>query len=169
MNFKSSEHSLEIADFSGMDSKFPFVGVIPQEKFLNYMVSKAEALPHFKILMGARVKELIQVDGKVTGVRYKQDDSEHDLESVLTIGADGRGSTARRLANMKLGKTAPPMDVLWFRVSILKDAELKESVDIRVGSGTMVVLVNRGDYIQCGYIIMKGSYKEIRNEGIEHF
>ena len=169
LNFKSSEHSLEIADFSGMNSKFPFVGVIPQENFLNYMVSKAEALPNFKILMGARVKELIQVDGKVTGVRYKQDDSEHDLESVLTIGADGRGSTARRLAKMQLGKTAPPMDVLWFRVSIPKDVALKESVDIRVGSGTMVVMVNRGDYIQCGYIIMKGSYKELRNEGIEHF
>lgn len=61
------------------------------------------------------------------------------------------------------------MDVLWFRVSIPKDAALKESVDIRVGSGTMVVMVNRGDYIQYGYIIMKGSYKELRNEGIEHF
>ena len=169
LNFKSSEHSLQVADFSGMDCKFPFVGIIPQEKFLSYMVAKAEALPHFKILMGARVKELVQVDGKITGVKYKQDGSEYKLDSLLTIGADGRGSTARRLANMKLGKTAPPMDVLWFRVSLPEDAALKESVDIRVGSGTMVVMVNRGDYIQCGYIIMKGSYKDLRNEGIEHF
>jgi 2-polyprenyl-6-methoxyphenol hydroxylase-like FAD-dependent oxidoreductase len=169
LNFKSSEHSLEIADFSGMDCKFPFVGIIPQDKFLNYMVSKAEALSNFKIIMGAKVKELKQVDGKTIGVKYKKDGEEFELDSLLTIGADGRGSTARRLASIKLGKTAPPMDVLWFRVAIPKDAELKESVDIRVGSGTMVVMVNRGDYIQCGYIIMKGSYKELRNEGIEHF
>jgi len=169
LNFKSAEHSLQVADFSAMECKFPFVGIIPQEKFLSYMVSKAEVLPDFKILMGARVKELIQVDGKITGVKYKQDDKEYDLGSLLTIGADGRGSTARRLANIKLGKTAPPMDVLWFRVTIPKDVELKESVDVRVGSGTMLVMVNRGDYIQCGYIIMKGSYKELRNEGIEHF
>lgn len=169
LNFKASEHSLEIADFSGMDSNFPFVGIIPQDKFLNYMVSKAEALVDFNIIMGAKVKELKQVDGKVTGVKYKKDGEVFELDSLLTIGADGRGSTARRLANLKLGKTAPSMDVLWFRVSIPKDAELKESVDIRVGSGTMVVMVNRGDYIQVGYIIMKGSYKELRNEGIEHF
>jgi 2-polyprenyl-6-methoxyphenol hydroxylase-like FAD-dependent oxidoreductase len=169
LNFESAEHSLQIADFSGMECKFPFVGIIPQEKFLNYLVNKAETLPHFKILMGARVKELKSDNGKISGVKFKQNDSEYELDSILTIGADGRGSTARRLANIKLGKTAPPMDVLWFRVSIPKDAELKESVDIRVGSGTMVVMVNRGDYIQCGYIIMKGSYKELRNEGIEHF
>jgi 2-polyprenyl-6-methoxyphenol hydroxylase-like FAD-dependent oxidoreductase len=169
LNFKSSEHSLQVADFAGMNSKFPFVGIIPQVKFLNYMVRKAGALSDFNIIMGAKVKELKQVDGKIIGVKYKKDGYEYELDSLLTIGADGRGSTARRLANIKLGKTAPPMDVLWFRVSIPKDAALEESVDIRVGSGTMVVMVNRGDYIQCGYIIMKGSYKELRNEGIEHF
>ena len=169
LNFKSSELSLEVADFSGMDSKFPFVGIIPQEKFLNYMVSKAEALSNFKILMGARVKELKNDNRKTTGVKFTYEGNEHELDSDLTIGADGRGSTARRLANIKLGKTSPPMDVLWFRLSIPKDTALKESVDIRVGSGTMVIMVNRGDYIQCGYIIMKGSYKELRKEGIEHF
>ena len=169
LNFKSSEQSLEIADFSAMDSKFPFVGIIPQEKFLNYMVSKAEALSTFKFLMGARVKELKNDNGKTTGVKFTYEGNEHELDATLTIGADGRGSTARRLAKIELGKTSPPMDVIWFRVSIPKDKELKESVDVRVGSGTMVVMVNRGDYIQCGYIIMKGSYKELRNEGIEHF
>jgi len=169
LNFKAAGHSLEIADFSGMDSPFPFVGIIPQEKFLSYLISKAEAISKFKILMGARVKELKLVDGKITGVKFTRDGNENELNSVLTIGADGRGSTARRLADLKLGKTSPPMDVIWFRVSIPDDAALKESVDIRIGSGTMVVMVNRGDYIQCGYIIMKGSYKELRKQGIEHF
>ncbi len=169
LNFKASGQSLEVADFSAMDSKFPFVGIIPQEKFLNYMVSKAEALSNFKILMGARVKELKNENGKTSGVKFTYEGNEHELNSELTIGADGRGSTARRLAKIELGKTSPPMDVVWFRVSIPEDRELKESVDVRVGSGTMVVMVNRGDYIQCGYIIMKGSYKELRNEGIEHF
>ncbi len=169
LNFKTSELSLQVADFAGMNSKYPFVGIIPQVKFLNYMVRKAGALPDFNIIMGAKVKELKQIDGKVTGVKYKKGGEEFELDSLLTIGADGRGSSTRRLANIKLGKTSPPMDVLWFRVSIPKDTALKESVDIRVGSGSMVVMVNRGDYIQCGYIIMKGSYKELRNEGIEHF
>jgi 2-polyprenyl-6-methoxyphenol hydroxylase-like FAD-dependent oxidoreductase len=169
LNFKTSEHSLQVADFAGMKSKYPFVGIIPQVKFLNFMVRKAGVLPGFNIIMGAKAKELKKVDGKISGVKYKKDGEEFEIDCELTIGADGRGSTARRLADIKLGKTAPPMDVLWFKVSIPKDADLKESVDIRIGSGTMVVMVNRGDYIQCGYIIMKGSYKELRNEGIERF
>lgn len=70
------------------------------------MVRKAGALSSFNIIMGAKVKELKQVDGKVIGVKYKKDGYEYEPDSLLTIGADGRGSSARRLANIKLGKTA---------------------------------------------------------------
>jgi len=169
LNLKASEYILEIADFSGMDSKFPFVAIIPQEKFLNYIAKEAEKLSGFTLYMGARVKELKRENEKITGVKFTKDGQEHELDCLLTIGADGRGSTVRRLADMKLGKTSPPMDVIWFKVSIPDDAGLTESVNGRIGSGTMVALINRGDYIQAGYIIMKGSYKELRKQGIEHF
>jgi 2-polyprenyl-6-methoxyphenol hydroxylase-like FAD-dependent oxidoreductase len=169
LNLKASEHELQIADFSGMACKFPFVAIIPQEKFLNYIVKEAEKLSGFTLHMGARVKELKKENEKITGVKFTKDGQEHELDCLLTIGADGRGSTARRLADMKLGKTSPPMDVIWFKVSIPEDSGLTESVNGRIGSGTMVALINRGDYIQAGYIIMKGSYKELRKQGIEHF
>ncbi len=169
LNLKASEHVLEIADFSGMDCKFPFVAIIPQEKFLNYIVKAAEKLSGFTLHMGARVKEFKKDNEKITGVKFTKDGQKHELDCLLTIGADGRGSTARRLADMKLGKTSPPMDVIWFKVSIPDDPGLTESVNGRIGSGTMVVMSNRGDYIQVGYIIMKGSYKELRKQGIEHF
>ncbi len=162
LNLKASEYILKIADFSGMDSKFPFVAIIPQEKFLNYIAKEAEKLSGFTLYMGARVKELKRENEKITGVKFMKDGQEHELDCLLTIGADGRGSTVRRLADMKLGKTSPPMDVIWFKVSIPDDAGLTESVNGRIGSGTMVALINRGDYIQVGYIIMKGSYKELR-------
>jgi len=169
LKLNTSEHVLEIADFSGMDCKFPFVAIIPQEKFLSYIVKEAEKISGFTLHMGARVKELKKGNGKVTGIKFSKDGVEHELDCLLTIGADGRGSTARRLADMKLGKTSPPMDVIWFKVSIPENSGLTESVNGRIGSGTMVVLINRGDYIQAGYIIMKGSYKELREQGIEHF
>ena len=169
LKLNASEYLLEIADFSGMNCKFPFVAIIPQEKFLNYIVKEAEKLSSFTLHMGARVKELKKDNEKVTGVKFTKDGQEHELDCLLTIGADGRGSTARRLADMKLGKTSPPMDVIWFKVSIPEDSGLTESVTGRIGSGTMVALINRGDYIQAGYIIMKGSYKELRKQGIEHF
>ena len=169
LKLNASEYLLEIADFSGMNCKFPFVAIIPQEKFLNYIVKEAEKLSSFTLHMGARVKELKKDNEKVTGVKFTKDGQEQELDCLLTIGADGRGSTARRLAEMKLGKTSPPMDVIWFKVSIPEDSGLTESVTGRIGSGTMVALINRGDYIQAGYIIMKGSYKELRKQGIEHF
>ena len=169
LKLNASGYLLEIADFSGMDCKFPFVAIIPQEKFLNYIVKEAEKLSGFTLHMGARVKELKKVNEKVTGVKFTKDGREHELDCLLAIGADGRGSTARRLADMKLGKTSPPMDIIWFKVSIPENSGLTESVNGRIGSGTMVALINRGDYIQAGYIIMKGSYKELRKLGIEHF
>jgi 2-polyprenyl-6-methoxyphenol hydroxylase-like FAD-dependent oxidoreductase len=101
LNLKASEYILEIADFSGMDSKFPFVAIIPQEKFLNYIAKEAEKLSGFTLYMGARVKELKRENEKITGVKFMKDGQEHELDCLLTIGADGRGSTVRRLADMK--------------------------------------------------------------------
>ena len=160
---------MTLADFSAMDSKFPYVAIIPQEKFLNYMVDKAKQLSNFKILMGAQVRELKETDGKVTGVKFNYEGNEHELDATLTIGADGRGSTARRLAKLELGKTSPPMDVVWFKLPMPAESALNEAVSARVGSGAMIIIVNRKEYLQIGYVIMKGGYKHLREQGIEHF
>ena len=164
-----SDRVMTMADFSAMDTKFPFVALIPQEKFLNYMVGKAKAFPGFHILMGAQVRELKESDGKITGVKFTHEGNEHELEASLTIGADGRGSSARRLAKIDLGKTSPPMDVVWFKLPLPSIGEIAEAVSGRVGSGVMIIIVNRKEYLQVGYVIMKGGYKHLREQGIEHF
>jgi len=167
LSFAGSE--ITMADFTAMDSKYPFVAIIPQVKFLNYIVDKAKQFSGFNILMGAQVRELKESDGKVTGVKFTYEGNEHELDATLTIGADGRGSSARRLAKIELGKTSPPMDIVWFKLPLPEDVELKEAVGGKLGSGTMVVVVNRKEYLQIGYVIMKGSYKELREKGIESF
>lgn len=160
---------MTLADFSAMDSKFPYVAMVPQEKFLNYMVDKAKRFSNFRIFMGAQVRELKETNGKITGVKFYYEGNEHELDATLTIGADGRGSTARRVAKLELGKTSPPMDVVWFKLPMPAGSALKEAVSARVGSGAMIIVVNRKEYLQIGYIIMKGGYKQLREQGIEHF
>jgi 2-polyprenyl-6-methoxyphenol hydroxylase-like FAD-dependent oxidoreductase len=169
LSFTFPDKVITLADFSAMDTKFPYVGIIPQEKFLNHIVDKAKQFSNFTILMGAQVRELKKENGKVCGVRYFYEGNDHDLDATLTIGADGRGSSARRLAKIDLGKTSPPMDVVWFKLPIPADSEMKQAVSGRIGSGSMIVVINRKEYLQVGYIIMKGGYKALREQGIEHF
>jgi len=152
-----------------MDTKYPYVAIIPQEKFLNHIVEKGKQLSGFKVLMGAQVRELKEANGKISGVKFTYEGNKHELDAGLTIGADGRGSTARRLAKIDLGKTSPPMDVVWFKLPLPTDTEMQEAVSGRIGSGTMIVIINRKEYLQVGYIIMKGAYKELREQGIKHF
>ena len=169
LSFIIADRMMTMADFSAMDSRFPYVALIPQDKFLNHMVTRAKEFPDFHILMGAQVHELKQVNGKITGVRYRLEGSEHDLDATLTIGADGRGSSARRLAKIEIGKTSPPMDVVWFKLPLPADTEIAEDISGRIGSGVMIIIINRKDYLQVGYVIMKGGYKHLREQGIEHF
>lgn len=169
LSFIIAGRMMTMADFSAMDCKFPYVALIPQERFLNYMVTRAKEFPGFHILMGAQVRELKETNGKITGVRYTYEGSEHDLDAALTIGADGRGSSVRRLAKIEIGKTSPPMDVVWFRLPLPADVEIAEDISGRIGSSVMLIIINRKDYLQVGYVILKGGYKHLREQGIEHF
>lgn len=169
LSFTFPDKVITMADFSAMNSKFPYVAIIPQEKFLNLIVDKAKSFSNFTILMGAQVRELKESEGKYTGVKYSYEGNEHELDATLTLAADGRGSSARRLAKIDLGKTSPPMDVIWFKLSIPEGTEMNEGVSGRIGSGSMIIIINRKEYLQVGYVIMKGGYKELRQKGIEHF
>ncbi|MFT7458077.1 MAG: 2-polyprenyl-6-methoxyphenol hydroxylase-like FAD-dependent oxidoreductase [Planctomycetota bacterium] len=168
LSFSFIDTEITLADFSAMDTKYPYVALIPQEKFLSHIVEKGKQLAGFNILMGAQVRELIEEDGKIIGVKYSYDNSEHELDAELTIGADGRGSSARRLAGINLKKTSPPMDIVWFRLSLPTDTAAHD-VNAHIGSGNMIVIINREEYLQVGYIIMKGDYKKLREQGIAHF
>jgi 2-polyprenyl-6-methoxyphenol hydroxylase-like FAD-dependent oxidoreductase len=169
LSLSFSDSEITMADFTMLESKFPYVAIIPQDIFLSYVVEKAKQFSNFSVLMGAQVRELKEIDGKVSGVKFTYEGKELELDATLTIGADGRGSSARRLAKIELGKTSPPMDIVWFKLPLPTDTELVEAVSGKLGSGTMIVIINRKEYLQVGYVIMKGSYKELREKGIEDF
>ncbi|HEX2181550.1 MAG TPA: FAD-dependent oxidoreductase [Rubrobacteraceae bacterium] len=152
-------------DLSRLDTRYPYITMMPQTSFLEFVTGEAERYPNFRLVMGARVRELVEEDGVVRGVRYDSEDGRHEVRALLTVGADGRGSRVRRLAGFEPVKTSPPMDVLWFKLP--REKGDPEGLQGRFGRGHIAVMLDRDDYWQAGYVIPKGTYPELRREGIE--
>jgi 2-polyprenyl-6-methoxyphenol hydroxylase-like FAD-dependent oxidoreductase len=151
--------------FSGLKTRFPYVVVMAQSRFLEFITEEAKRYPTFRLAMGARVEELLEEDGVVRGVRYRGRDGWHEVRATLTVGADGRFSKVRRLAGFDPVKISSPIDVLWFRIS-RREEDPKEALAARVGSGLFMVFIDRFDYWQVGCTIVKGGYKEVRAAGL---
>jgi 2-polyprenyl-6-methoxyphenol hydroxylase-like FAD-dependent oxidoreductase len=90
-----------------------------------------------------------------------------EIRADLVIGADGRHSTVRELAKLELLDRGAPIDVLWFRLS--RKAGDPGEVMARFGPGRIMVMLNRGDYWQCAFVIAKGSVETLRAEGLDAF
>ncbi|MDQ1610825.1 MAG: hypothetical protein QOG00_756, partial [Pyrinomonadaceae bacterium] len=114
--FMTPAGPLTVADFRRLNTRFPYIMMLPQAHFLEFITGEAKAHTSFQLRMGARVQELIEEGGIVRGVRYETDAGVHEIRAPLTVGADGRSSRVRQLAGKELLKTSPPMDVLWFRL-----------------------------------------------------
>ncbi len=158
---------VKLAAFQQVKTKFPFVTVIAQSRFLEFLTEEARRFPNFQLVMGAQVDGLIEEQGKVRGVRYRGQDGWYEVHAVLTVGADGRFSRIRKLAGMKLVQASVPMDVLWFRLSH-QPGDPAIGLAGHIGKGVIGIVIDRFDYWQMGYVIPKGGYQEIRAQGLEH-
>lgn len=152
-------------DFRPLNIKYPYVTLMPQSEFLDFMANEARRLPNFKLIMGGRVEELIETGGVVRGVRYQSGDGWHEIQATLTVGADGRFSRLRRLSGLEAITTSPPMDVLWFRIPRL--ASEPEGALARFGPGRLMAMLNRWETWQIAYVIPKGSFHALKEAGIE--
>src|ERR687898_2481326 len=151
-------------DLGRLDTKYPYITMMPQTSFLEFVTGEAQRYPNFRLSMGARVRELVEEDGVVRGIRYEGEDGWHEVRALLTVGADGRGSRLRRLGGFAPVKTSPPMDVLWFMLP--REEGDPEGAMGRVGRGHIAILLDRYEYWQAGYVITKGTLPELRQEGI---
>jgi 2-polyprenyl-6-methoxyphenol hydroxylase-like FAD-dependent oxidoreductase len=148
-------------------TKFPFIAFVPQWDFLEFMTREAARYPSFHLVRNAEVVDLRSTDGVISGVRYRDRTGEHELEAVLTVGADGRGSKTRDAAKLPLVETSPPMDVLWFRIS--RHSDEVAAVAGRLGAGRVLVMLDRGEYWQIAYVIAKGTAETVRSAGLDAF
>ena len=156
-------------DLSRLKTRFPYIAMIPQVRFLEFITGEATKYAEFKLVMGAQVQHLIQENGAVAGVRYRgADGGEHEVRAQLTVGTDGRFSIVRRLAGFEPVKTAPPMDVLWFRLPKLPgEPEVTGGAFGGIGGGRIFIVLERNDYWQAGLVFPKGRYQAVRAQGVE--
>jgi 2-polyprenyl-6-methoxyphenol hydroxylase-like FAD-dependent oxidoreductase len=160
---------VEIAgpDFSHLPTRCKFIAMMPQWDFLNFLATQATRYPTFRLLMNTEAADLIEEDGRVVGVRAKTEQGELNAYADLVVAADGRSSIVRERAGMEVEDFGVPIDVLWFRVA--KTAADTEPALGRIRNGKMLVTIDRGDYYQCGSIIRKGAFEEIKRRGLETF
>jgi 2-polyprenyl-6-methoxyphenol hydroxylase-like FAD-dependent oxidoreductase len=158
---------LQLADFSHLPTKCKFIALVPQWDFLDFLADHARQYPTFKLIMEAEVVDVIDNQGRIAGVKAKTPDGELGVYADLTVGADGRGSIVRDQAGLESQKFGAPMDVLWFRLS-RKDSDGEQTLG-RIVDGKMMVMLNRGYYWQCGYLIRKDEFENIKTRGLEQF
>jgi 2-polyprenyl-6-methoxyphenol hydroxylase-like FAD-dependent oxidoreductase len=159
--------SVTIGDFRHLPTVCKFVAMMPQWEFLNFIAEQARRLPAFNLMMPAEATGLIEENGRVAGLTVNTPDGPLEIRADLVVGADGRHSLVRERAGLAVDDFGAPMDVLWMRVS-RKPAD-PEQVFGYIEAGHIFVMLDRGDYWQCAYVIPKGAADEVRARGLPAF
>ncbi|HEX4480263.1 MAG TPA: FAD-dependent oxidoreductase [Rudaea sp.] len=146
---------------------FDYIALVPQWDFLDLIASAGRDYPNFDLRMSTKATGVIEENGRVVGVRAESNSGDIEIRANLVVATDGRHSTLRDAAGFTPIEYGAPMDVLWFRVPRKPDDP--EDVLGRVSRGHMMVMINRGDYWQCAFVVPKGENDKLRAKPIESF
>ena len=156
-----------MADFSRLPVQCRFIAFMPQWDFLNFLAQKAAQFPGFTLLQSTGFSELLYEEGEICGIKTLQGNSELTIRSRLVIGADGRNSQVKVQAGLTGKSYGASRDVVWFRLD-------KQPDDPHWGMGHKgpkqnFIVIDRGDFWQCGYTIQKGQFSALQQQGVEAF
>jgi 2-polyprenyl-6-methoxyphenol hydroxylase-like FAD-dependent oxidoreductase len=161
------EALVTIADFSHLPTRCKFVAFVPQWHFLNFLAEEARRYPSFRLMMESEATALVRAGGRVVGVIVRTPRGPLSIGAELVVACDGRHSTLRREAGLEVTDLGAPIDVLWFRLSKRPDDPTRTLG--RFASGRVLVMLDRGDYWQCAFVIRKGGFDRIREQGLLAF
>lgn len=159
------DESIAFGDFRYLPTQCKFVAFMPQWDFLDFLKRQAARYPGFTLLMEAEAVALLRDRGRVSGVRWRDaEGAEHEMESHLVVACDGRESTLRHQSGLPVIDIGAPIDVLWFRMERAKD----DPQDLlgRFDTGQALVMIDRGDYWQCAYLIRKDAFAVLQQRGL---
>ena len=156
-----------LADFSHLPTVCKFIAMMPQWDFLNFLAEQGRRYPTFHLRKNAEVTDLLWEGDRVAGVRVDVPEGPAEIRAALTVGCDGRHSIVREKAGFKVQELGAPMDVLWFSLS-RKPTDDAETMGV-FDAGHIFVMIDRGDYWQCAFVISKGSMDQVRQRGIAAF
>ena len=157
----------DFVDFSHLPTRCKFIAMMPQWDFLNFLAEHGKRYPGFHLLMQAEATGLIEEAGRIAGVHATTAEGPLDIRTDLVVGCDGRHSTMRALTGMAVDEFGAPMDVLWFRLP--REAGDPDQSMGRFEAGRIFVLIDRGEYWQCAYVIPKRSFEDVRRAGLDAF
>jgi len=158
---------LQLADFAHLPTHCRFVAFMPQWDFLNFIEEQAKRYPGFRLEMEAEATGLIEEGGRIRGVLAETPQGSLTVRADLVVGADGRHSIVRERSGLESVDLGAPMDVLWMRLS--RRPTDPEQTFGRIDAGRILVMLDRGDYWQCAFVIPKGGFDQIRAGGLTNF
>jgi len=158
---------VQIADLSRLNTACPFIALMPQWDFLNFLDTKGARFPGLQVLKSTEATELVRDGARITGVVAATPQGPLHISADLTVACDGRHSILREQAGLKIEDIGAPIDVLWFRVGKRKTDS--DGIFARLHRGQMMVTIDRDDYWQCAYVIAKGKIDDIKAREIDAF
>jgi len=167
INARFGALALTVADFSSLPTRCRFIAFMPQWDFLNFLMEEGRRYPTFLVRMNTEATDLIEVGGRVVGLHAQTMDGPLEVRADVVVGADGRHSVVRARAGLSVEEFGAPMDVLWFRLS-RRPSDPADPMG-RFDVGRIFIMLNRGDYWQCGFIIAKGTRPQLEAKGLEAF
>ena len=167
INAQFGELALTVADFSSLPTRCRFIAFMPQWDFLNFLMEEGRRYPTFQVRMNTEATDLIEVGGRVVGLHAQTTDGPLEVRADVVVGADGRHSVVRARAGLSVEEFGAPMDVLWFRLS-RRPSDPADPMG-RFDVGRIFIMLNRGDYWQCGFVIAKGTRPQLEAKGLEAF
>jgi len=167
LSLQVGNQRIRLIDLTHLPTQCKFIALMPQWDFLNFLAAHGRRYSQFDLRMRAEATDLIELADRVSGVRVKTPDGELTVEADLVVGCDGRHSTVREKAGLQSDDYGAPMDALWFRVT-RRDSD---GADVfgHIEAGALLVMLDRGDYWQCAYVIPKGGIDRVKADGIEAF
>jgi 2-polyprenyl-6-methoxyphenol hydroxylase-like FAD-dependent oxidoreductase len=164
LTVRVADRRITVADTRHLPVKCPFIALMPQWDFLDFLADEARKYSTFELRMEAEATNLLFDGDRVAGVRLA---SGEQVKARLTVAADGRRSVLRDRAGFAKRDLDAPIDVLWFRLP--KGRSSGNMTGGTFGKGTLVVQLDRGDYWQCAYVVAKGGAEGLKVRGIEAF
>jgi 2-polyprenyl-6-methoxyphenol hydroxylase-like FAD-dependent oxidoreductase len=161
------DSEFKLADFTHLPTRCRFIALMPQWDFLDFLAEAGRRFPGFDLRMEAEVTDLVEERGRIVGLRGEARQGPFEVRADLVVGADGRHSVVRERAGLAVTNLGAPIDVLWMRLA----KHPGDPVDSagRINYGKMLVMIDRGDYWQCAFVIRKDGFAAVRARGLDAF
>src|ERR1700731_659244 len=157
-------HLAGMADFSRLPTHCKFIAFMPQWDFLNFLSERAKRFRPFALHLQHEVVDLIIEGDRVAGVRVRTPNGDRDFRADLVIGADGRQAITHTRAGFEIQELGVPIDVLWMHISKRESDPGQLFGFFR--HGKLLVLIDRENYYQAGFVIPKGGIEMAKELGL---